>query len=247
MDKLSNFRHFPDRLDSYKVSFIPSVVDKALELYYFFESNLLLEKSHYRLNVNLTYDPVKLEIKNSNTYIPKYLHTRMTDVVNTILFDGYHKFGDVYIRIEKLYPNKLVQELDKRRTRFKELIPTLENRTIDSQYSHPSLLWHFDSKGPRGCIPFILYLSDVSETGGGTCISDPPIRAIEKLDNSDKVGISQENISVDDIKYKNITGPAGTLVSFNSYTLHRGGIPFDKPRIAMILNFYPKENLTIYR
>ena len=243
---MNRFRHFPRTIDSFKVSMIPSIVEDALEVYYFLESNLLLEKTYYRLNVNLTYNPTLLKRTNSNTLLPQYLHGRMSHVVNTILFDEYHNFGDINIRMEKLYPNKFVGELEKRRTRFNELVPSSEERKEDYQYTHPSLLWHFDSKNPITCIPFILYLSDVSEIGGGTCISNPPIRAIEKLDNTDKVGISQESISVDDIKYTNITGPAGTLISFNSYTLHRASIPLDRPRIAMILNFYPRKNTTIY-
>lgn len=243
---MDRFRHFPRTIDSFKVSILPSIVEDALEVYYFLESNLFLEKTYGRLNVDLTYTPMLLKINGSDTLLPGYLHDRMTHVVNTILFEGYDMFGDITIRMEKLYPNKFVQELEKRRTRFNELIPSLETRPQDQQYTHPSLLWHFDSKNPRRCVPFVLYLSDVSEIGGGTCISNPPIRAIEKLDNPDKVGISQENISVDDIKYTNITGPAGTLISFNSYTLHRGGIPLDKPRIAMILNFFPRKNTTIY-
>lgn len=244
---MERFTHFPNTIDTYKVSFLPSIVEDALEIFYYLESNLLFESSYFRLNAELQYNPLLLKVVSCDTLLPKYLHHKMRNVVNTILFDEYFNFGHITIRMEKLFPNKFVQDLHKRRTRFNELISTSDTEPFDFSYEHPSLLWHFDSKNPTDCIPFILYLNDVSQVGGGTCISDPPIRAIEKLDNVDKVGISQDNISVDDIKYRNITGPAGTLVSFNSYTLHRGGIPSDKPRMAMILNFYPKEKLTIYR
>lgn len=244
---MEKFIHFPNTIDKYKVSFLPSIVEDALEIFYYLESNLLFESSYSRLNAVLQYNPLLFKVVSCGTLLPKYLHSKMSKVVNTILFDEYLNFGFITIRMEKLFPNRYVQDLDKRRTRFNELIPSSDLEPSDLKYTHPSLLWHFDSKNPTDCIPFVLYLNDVSEAGGGTCISDPPIRAIEKLDNTDKVGISQKNISVDDIKYKNITGPAGTLVSFNSYTLHRGGIPLDKPRMAMILNFYPKEKLTIYR
>ena len=143
---MEKFIHFPNTIDKYKVSFLPSIVEDALEIFYYLESNLLFESSYSRLNAVLQYNPLLFKVVSCGTLLPKYLHSKMSNVVNTILFDEYLNFGFITIRMEKLFPNRYVQDLDKRRTRFNELIPSSDLEPSDLKYTHPSLLWHFDSK-----------------------------------------------------------------------------------------------------
>jgi len=235
--------YLTDSVDSYKVSHVPHLLKDVLEVFYYLEYNLLFDKSYIRLYSNIEHNLEYSKLTSNQTYLPAYYHKRLVNVIKHILPSRHCQID---LRLEKIFPDVKMQEYHNRNTRFQELKPNAEPYLDDKLITHPSHCWHFDSKNPENSYPFILYLSDVSEVGGGTCISDPAIRPIENLSNVDGVGISEEDINVDEIKYKNITGPAGTLISFNSYTLHRAGVPLDKPIMAMIFNFIPKEKPTIY-
>jgi hypothetical protein len=101
----------------------------------------------------------------------------------------------------------------------------LENHTLDHYISS---FWHCDFGLPLNNFSSVVYLSDVDKDMGGTILSDPPI--VPTYDEKTK-----ETTIFDDDTYNKwnseeipqieITGPAGTVVAFNSHRLHRASLP----------------------
>jgi len=232
---------YPSTIEDYKVHFDQGVAIEGLKLYNFLIRKNAFFKEYLREYVNLDINNTsgKVSLKDKNLVIPESLQDSF---YNNVVKKINSSWGVASCRLEKLYPSVHLQGIYERKLRFNELRsddrPTME----DMKFRHPSTSWHFDSKSRLDNMATILYLSDVSDNGGGTTIADPIIRAIPKDDNTDRVGISQNIIDVKEIKSKTVTGQLGTAVTFSSYSLHRGGIPLDKPRKALIINFIPVEN-----
>tara|TARA_R110000803_G_scaffold81438_5_gene147380 strand:- start:143 stop:577 length:435 start_codon:yes stop_codon:yes gene_type:complete len=97
--------------------------------------------------------------------------------------------------------------------------------------------WHTDVGCSLNNMNLIIYLSDVEVDMGGFVIADPP----QKVGFDDDLGLpkylgTESPVYGDEVPYKEVTGPAGTIVGFNSHTLHRANLPKKGYRKALHMN-----------
>ena len=229
---------YPSSKKEFKIHYSRKVAVETLRLYNFLVKKKLFTKEFLRKYCNLKcdFETDTIRIENSEYNIP---YSLQYDFYRNVIKKINPKWYPCQIRLEEIQPSSFIHNKHKRVARFNELKVEEKASLEDNQFNHPSILWHFDSKNELGTMVTIVYLSDVLEGGGGTSIAYPIIRPVEKLDNVDGVGISNSSINIKDIKEHIITGPSGTAVTFNSYSLHRGGVPLNKPRKALIINFCP--------
>jgi len=190
--------------------------------------------------------------KDLNSFVPKYINEILfTKVVSKIGKDCISSS----VRFEESFPAPELKDYPISYSRFKKLkVLAEDSRSFKEGKPHSPTLWHFDNYAPYNNIACILYLSDVSEIGGGTEFANPVTLAVYRdvnySDNYEYKEVDENKTFgsknfIRQIKGTPVHGPKGTVVAFNSHILHRAGIPEDKPRKAVVMNFYTKDpNLT---
>jgi len=241
-DKWLDF--YQDTWKGYKVSYDEHLKDASKELFSLFQDAGLLN------------DNFPASKFNKQSYRSAYVHnTYWKDMkVPTPIYLFFKKNFIDYLDIEDKCMQLKVEELrhidetsiDQHltRSRVQGIIPTKAENSTKPDYSFNTALWHTDMSLPLNNMVMMIYVEDVEEGNGEFVIADP---IIELFDYKDRYSdnrfaatsglIKDESyIKADEIESNHLTGPAGTVLGFNSHILHRANIPHKHRRRCIHLN-----------
>lgn len=161
-------------------------------------------------------------------------------------------FGYLGFEKGKMYPSHINLDImedcgDAADLRFTvSRVPNISYGSVLKQLSPdtehwPSATWHMDFGHDLDTYKFIIYVNDVEPDSGGILFSDPLITphlpdgtptweyegGSPKLEDgyATNVKLNVEEVSINDIKVKEITGKKGTVVCFNSHIAHTANPP----------------------
>jgi hypothetical protein len=230
----------PSNVDESKIGFDSKLGEVGLKIYKWLDSMNKIEPSHsfnsiiYRWAFGTSGD-------NSINYILNRLPSDLSDLFlnDVINYLGISDFSVNEIKFEKLGPNKFLEDVHLKRTRFGDLITTQEDdlSTIDGNAEvFYSALWHTDKFFKLNNYKILVYLNEVDKNEGGLIVSDPHIHP--KWINN-KAVLIDDGVSVksNEITFKEVTGLVGTTASFSSHILHRANLPKNNYRMCMHLSF----------
>lgn len=242
---------FPDSPVGCKVSFDEKLRDAGLELYNLMESDGELTSTFPTMKQSYRY-----------AYTHPYHHSKMLDAdvkYSTVTEEiyGYFKTNIVdylgidrtcfQLKVEKLIYTPESSGHENRFSRMSHIVPRDsrgENDPLKLEQRWGTGMWHTDVGCPLNNMILMIYLSDVEDDMGGLVMADPP----QKVGFDDDLGLpkylgAESPVYGDDIPSKEITGPAGTIVGFNSHTLHRANPPKKGYRKSLHMNIisdYPE-------
>lgn len=133
-------------------------------------------------------------------------------------------------------PDKSLWHQHDKVTRLKGVspgMPELQNK----EQVYWSSLWHVDAGAPTNNHVTLLYMNDVDTNQGPFNLAWPQQRCVWDRTNKE-VRYNGETLSTE-IPRKEFTGPAGTMVSFHSFSLHRGNTPIVGKREALLVSLCP--------
>lgn len=229
----------PPNSETFNVSFDRTLGNTGIEITNWLEENNKMEASHAYGDVTYRWC-FGISGVNSIGYIINNLPENLGQIFvkNVIDYLNIESFAVNEIKFEKLGPNHLVDDIHLRRPRFGEIIPVLEDN-LPTDYAKTifySSLWHTDKSFALNNYKILVYLNDIEEGQGGLTIADPVISP-SMVDNKCVLHEVGQTYKADQIKGKEITGPAGTCASFNSHILHRANLPKQGHRYCMHLSF----------
>ena len=231
--------YYPDTFRSHKFSFDKEIAEAgSLLLDYLVEQNLLeeVEERYSVLGLGYIRESNELFVLGDNRVdIPE-------ELTNTFATKAINKLNSVdqvsRIKFEILNPLEEFEDIYNNSTRYSYFKHASDKEYIGFDFVHPSILWHFDMHTTPNNMVAIVFLDSVSENGGGTAIASPSIPAqYSEPGILNEVKTFEGIEKLEDITYEQVIGPAGTILTFNSHLLHRGGVPLDKPRVAMLIDF----------
>ena len=207
-------RILPKDWKSYKVSYDEELLKICQDIWARNEDNFtthkLVDGFVYRSVANLGKDNI------SNKKIEDYWGIRLD------LSQAEHHFANpISSKMHKGLGNNRVQGI-------KQDMVIAEEFKQYSWDSYISSFWHFDFGKPLNNIPIIVYLNDVDKGMGGTILSDPPIVPRYNEETKETTIIDDESYNKwtsEEIPQIEVTGSAGTTVSFSSHRLHRASLP----------------------
>ena len=251
---------FPDNPVDYKISFDENLRDVGIEIYNLMESAGLLhdsfpslEESYRYAYVHTNHHSQMINPEQQYSYIPEE-HQNIYDTFKTGIVDYLGIDENCYqLKVEKLVYTSASAGFEDRFSRMSGLWARNNKgneEPLGDREQFGTGLWHTDVGCNLNNMVFLMYLSDVEQDMGGFCIADPPQKVgFDVNENRPKYLGPGAPCFADTVPYREITGPAGTIVGFNSHTLHRANLPkkgFRKALHMNILSNYPEHKAEGY-
>ena len=160
-------------------------------------------------------------------------------------FIDYLDIGDICMQLkveELLHIDNYSIDQHNKGSRVNGLIPS-SPESIPHDYSFTTSQWHTDAHLPLNNMVLMIYVDDVEEGMGECVVADPVRRLYNKIadDGNETAAIFEyirdnSYIYTNKVSAKHITGPAGTVLGFNSHILHRANIPHKHRRRCIHFN-----------
>lgn len=238
--------YYPESYKDFKISFNRELADHGnTVLQFLLDNNFLLpiDKIYNSLQVahlNIDFPSYKIRSKDTGVFIEDPV---IEDIlINKIVKEFNQDLLPTRLKFEIFQPLPKFANINKKLFRY----PYLESNKRDSADGRydgptPSVVWHFDNLAYNNMVS-ITFLDSITEQGGGTSVSSGGLVAIYNEDGTLNEKETFKNVdNPAEIEGVRVVGPAGTIVTFNSHLLHSGGIPVDKPRKAMLIDFHSKD------
>ena len=235
--------YYPDTYKDYKISFnkelayYGNIVLQFLLDNNFFQHTDKIYNAMHVANLNIDYPTYKVRLKDTGIFIED---TVIEDIIiNKIVRELNPELLPTRLKFEIFDPVPKFSNLNKKLFRYPYLA-SIKKDNSDGRYDgpSPSVVWHFDNLAYNNMVS-ITFLDEVTQQGGGTTISSEQLVAVYNKDRSLNEEETFRNVdNPAEIKGVQVVGPAGTIVTFNSHLLHSGGIPVDKSRKAMLIDFH---------
>ena len=213
----------PDSINEFKVSFSQELLDGALKLYDYCESNSKFEYTHYyRKHI------IQHGFNRGGNFTDDIQEIIKEDILKPIDGIGYCES----IKLEKIDAPRHEHQFQYKKTSRLASVPAALP-TTDEIYG--SSCWHIDAGAPLNNMVMLVYLNDVDESTGPFTIAYPTVLMEQ---GNDTVVTYRDTASIPSVS---ILGRAGTVVCFHSYLLHRGNVPIFGSRKAILISILPED------
>tara|TARA_B100000287_G_scaffold408447_1_gene434809 strand:+ start:40 stop:810 length:771 start_codon:yes stop_codon:yes gene_type:complete len=229
----------PHNCKDFKISTNTDVGCTASEIFNWLDNNNKIIPSHsyngitYRWSFGSSGNNCLNYIYNNLS--DKYLELFKEKIINYFGLDKLHLNE---IKFEKLGVNDSLNDAYLKRTRFGDL-KTLKIDDLSNNYENEmfySLIWHTDKTFNLSNYKLLIYLNDISENQGGLVVSNPTISP-KRINGKCQLFKDTPTTSIEELKFKEVTGKMGTMASFNSHILHRANLPKHGFRKCLHLSF----------
>lgn len=242
-DKWLDF--YKDTWKGYKVSYDEHLKDASKELFNLFD------------NAELLYESFPSSKFNKESYRKAFVHNnywKEMEVPSSIYSFFKENFID-YLDIDDKCMQLKVEEFKHidntsinqhlSHSRVQGIIPSTAKHTVSNpEYQFRTAWWHTDMSLPLNNMVMMIYVEDVEEGNGEFVVADPIIELHDYTDRysgarfatTKELRDKEAYIKAGDISSNHLTGPAGTVLGFNSHILHRANIPHKHRRRCIHLN-----------
>jgi len=241
-------KYIPNSAKEIKVSYDDKLGTMAEELFDLFDSYDLIEPKH-ALNKKVYSENGSYYLTGSNDYwtfmTPEYNHKHLKDElpqeVSDYYFDKFLPYLELdqsdWLRVDKMQPQPNIRDLIHKGSRVPGILGSKE---FDNTFWQ-SGVFHMDYGFRRDQYKFIIYANDVEEGSGGTVFTEPIISPFLDDDtprwegSGEELKLNVEEVKTTDLNIKEISGPKGSIVCFNSHVAHSARGPKDGIRKAIHL------------
>lgn len=246
---------FQDTWLGYKVSYDEHLKKAAHELYWMFEDAGLLTPNHLDNSVNkLPYRRAFVHGENwkqMSGRIPNRIYQYFQEsIIEYLGIDG----NCTQLKVEELkHVDDYSIDQHHKSVRVHGLKPINTKARPNADYSFNTSLWHTDTSLPLNNMVMMIYVDDVEEGMGEFVVADPVRRLYDVVEPEghhlyaikEYAMDGKTMLGTDEISSNHLTGPAGTVLGFNSHILHRANIPHRHRRRCIHLNI--ESNLPQHR
>jgi len=233
--------YFLDTWKGYKISHDNHLKEAGNELFWMFEEAGLLYSNFVDNSLGL--EPYRRAYCHTSHWDGMEIPTRIKKFFKENFID-YLDINDecMQLKVEELkYVDDIHIEQHNKNTRVHGITPS-HPEAIPEDYAFGTAMWHTDRGCPLHNMVMMIYLEDVDEGMGEFVVADP-VRQLYNVDEynrhlssiQEKVQLNTDVLS-NEIGSRHLTGPAGTVLGFNSHILHRANMPHRHRRRCIHMN-----------